>query len=253
MARAVHSEAEEFQIFAGRIRPIYHTLFNTAHAVTDNCEQAEYALQSAMLDAWSAGDAAASRHGFREGMRERVLRAALRAGEGGEADWKGFAASVDNADLLACAVLQENTDIQRLLALHYGCSLSPRRISRLTGQDMRRIRSILRRFDARTRRKLSERERRRYDVLISRTVKNLLFQPTAQAPEMSSVLRTFQADAAEVAPSSHLPLRIIRSVVLAIVALVCIFAFWLIAVLIQPAVLEVPTAAETAIVKTDAN
>ena len=63
------SESEDFQLYFSRVRPIYHQLFNLAHAITGNCEQAEYCLQYAMLDCWAAGDASASRHGFREGLR----------------------------------------------------------------------------------------------------------------------------------------------------------------------------------------
>ena len=67
-------ESEDFQLYFSRIRPIYHQLFGIAHAITGSCEQAEYALQFAMLECWSAGIVNASQHGFREGLRNILLR-----------------------------------------------------------------------------------------------------------------------------------------------------------------------------------
>lgn len=235
-----YSEAEEFQLFIGRIRPIYHYLFNLAHAITGNRDQAEYALQSAMLGSWSAGDATASRHGFREGLRSGVIRAALRTGQGREIDWDGLNAPTENSDPIMLSIVQESTETRRLLALRHGCGLSPRRIARLTGQDLSRIQTLLHRFDVRTRRRLSSTERRRYDLRINRAVRSLLFQPSHQAPEIGSVLRTFQADAADVIQPSRLPARIVRAIVMTVLALLCIIAFWLTAVLMQPAVMDVP-------------
>ena len=232
------SAAEEFQLFIGRTRPISHQLFNLAHAVTGNCEQAEYALQSAMLDSWSAGEASASHHGFREGLRSGVIRAALRTEQRGEMDWDGLNTPPENADSLLMAIVQENAETRRLLALRYGCGLSPRRIARLTGQDAGRVQTLLHRFEARTRRRLPAAERRRYEGRIKRAVRSLMFQPCPQAPEMSSVLRTFQTDAAEVFQPSRLPARILHIIATVALCLFCIIAFWLTAVLIQPAVLE---------------
>lgn len=234
------TEAEEFQLFIGRIRPVYHQLFNLAHAITGNCEQAEYALQSAMLDSWSAGDASASQHGFREGLRSGVIRAALRLGQSGETDWDGLSGPTESSDPVLMAIVQENTDVRRLLALRHGCGLSPRRIARLTGMEKDRVQTLLHRFDVRTRRRLPAADRRRYEIRINRAVRSQLFQPSPRAPEMGSVLRTFQADAAEVLQPSRLPARILRSILVAVLALFCIVAFWFIAVLMQPAALETP-------------
>lgn len=235
-----YSEAEEFQIFANRIRPIYHSLFNLAHAVTGNSTQAEYALQSAMLNSWISGDASASRHGFREGLRSGVIRAALRMGQTGEQDWNGLNISAESGDPLLFAVAQENPETQRILALRYGCGLKKRAIARLTGLDSGRVQTLLRRFDARTMRRLPVSERRRYEARMTRAVRSHLMQPSAQAPEMGSVLRSFQADAADAAHPSRLPARIVHGILLLILALFCIAAFWFIAVLMQPAVLESP-------------
>lgn len=233
-------EVEEFQIYFTRIRPIYHQLFNIAHAITGNCDQAEYCLQYAMLDCWSAGDANASHHGFREGLRSSVTRAALKCAGSEEYDWKGLQADPDSDDPLMKLIVQEPAELQRLIALRYGCGLPPRRIAKVTGLELNRIQTLLGRFEARTRRRLSNGDRRRFDTSVVRTVRSQLSQPSPVAPEMGSTFRTFQADAASITRPSRLPARILRAVLAVILALFCIVAFWFTAVLMQPAVLENP-------------
>lgn len=232
-------ESEEFQLYFSRIRPIYHQLFNLAHVITGNCEQAEYALQYAMLDCWSAGEASASHHGFRESLRSGVIRAALKtASPQAETDWDGLRPDGENGDPLLRAIAQESTETRRLLALNRGCGLSVRRIARLTNMDKARIQTLLHRFEARTRRRLSASDRRRYDLLIVRAVRSQLSLPTPAAPDMGAIFRTFQADAASVSRPNRLPARILKGVFTAVLAIIVIVAFWLTAVLIQPPVLE---------------
>lgn len=237
MARAEH---EEFQLYCSRIRPIYHQLFNLAHAVTGNREAAQYCLQYAILDCWSVGENGASSHGFRESLRSSVIRAGLRhePAPEGEFDWNGLTADPENADPLLRAVAQEGVDLRRMLALRYGCSLSVRRIARVLNCEKNRVQTMLRRFEARTCRKLSAADRRRYDLLMARMIRGRLSLPSPLAPEMGSVFRAFQADAASVSRPSRLPARILRTVVALVLALFCMAAFWLAAVLMQPPVLE---------------
>lgn len=237
-------EVEEFQLYFTRIRPIYHQLFNIAHAITGNCDQAEYCLQYAMLDCWSAGDANASHHGFREGLRSSVTRAALKCASGDEYDWPGLQTDPDSEDPLVKLIAQESKDLQRLLTLRYGCSLSPRRIARIVDWDLNRVQTLLRRFEARTRRRLSTGDRRRFDSLIVRTVRGQLNQANPLAPEIGSTFRTFQADAASITRPNRLPARILRAVLAVVLAIFCVVAFWFTAVLMQPAVLEEPVPVE---------
>lgn len=249
MARAEH---EEFQLYFSRIRPIYHQLFNLAHAITGSRERAAYCLQYAMLDCWSAGDANAGAHGFRESLRSAVIRAALKdkPANDSDLDWDALHADSESGDPLLRAILQENTDLRRMLALKFGCGLSNRRIARVMDLDAARVQTQLRRFEVRTKRRLSVADRRRFDIYIMRAVRGQLSLPSPHAPEMAATFRTFQADAASVSRPSRLPARILRAILAAVLALFCIAAFWLTAVLMQPAVLESPD--EIAIVETQA-
>ena len=234
------TEQDDFQLYFSRLRPICHQLFNLAHAITGSCEQAEYCLQYAMLDCWASGDASASRHGFREGLRTSVTKAALRiAGtEDVEFDWGGLTAQDGETDPIMLLIAQEGAELRRALALRYGCGLSLRRIARLMNIETSRVQALLRRFDVRIRRRLSAADRRRSDSLLTQAIRGHMTQPGPLAPDMNSVFRTFQADAASISRPNRLPSRILRAVIAAIFALFCIVVFWLAAVLMQPPVLE---------------
>lgn len=238
-----HAETEDFQLYFSRIRPIYHQLFNLAHAVTGAREQAEYALQYAMLECWSAGDVNASQHGFREGLRNSVIRAAIRESRQGECDWDELRSDSESQDPILRAIAQENAETRRLLALRYGCGFSHRRIVRATGMEADRVHTLLRRFEARTKRRLSPAQRRKFDLLAGKAIRSQMHKPTAAAPAMGNVFRTFQADASAVAHPSRLPARLLRIIAGIILAVFCIAAFWFTAVMMQPPVLEETPAA----------
>lgn len=240
----VRTDSEEFQLYFNRIRPIYHELFNLAHAATGSSAQAEYSLQYALLECWSLGELPSSRHGFREALRSATLHAALKkpGGTDGEADWDGLRTSANPDDAIARLIAQESAELRRMLALRYGCGLALRRSARLAGVEVRRAKQLLQRFEARARRALPPADRRRVELRIVRAVRSGLTQPNPLAPELNNMLRTFQMDAASVARSNRLPGRILRCIVAAVLMLMCMLVFWLAAVLLQPAVLEEPAA-----------
>ena len=240
----VRSDSEDFQVYFSRIRPIYAELFNLAHAVTGASAQAEYSLQYAMLECWSLGELPSSRHGFRGALRSATLHAALKAPRDAEAeeDWDGLQAPANPGDAIARMIAQEPIELRRMLALRYGCGLSLRRSARLASVEPRRAQQMLQRFEARARRTLPAADRRRFELRIARAVRSGLSQPSPQAPEIGSVFRTFQADAASISRPSRLPVRILRVALAAVLALLCVAAFWMAAVLMQPARLESPVA-----------
>lgn len=222
--------------YLGRIRPIYHELFNLAHAVTGSRDAARYALQCAVLRGWTSDEDSAGQHGFREAMRRFVIRAALKCG-GSEQDWKGFPPGGEE-DSLRGLMRQESIEMQRVLALRGGCRLSHRQIARICGMDARRVRVMLRRFELRMKRKLSVNAAQRMDRRIDRAVRAALHQPSPDAPEMGSLFRSFQSEVAAASRPSRLPVRIAQAVIAVILTLVCMAAFWFAAVLLQPPVLE---------------
>lgn len=245
-----YSDTDELQLYLGRIRPIYHQLFNIAHAVTGSCDLAEYCMQCAFLNYWVASAGSGSRHSFREGLRNMLIQTAMRetavTKETHEYTWTGL--TTESGDPLNALIGQESPELQRVLALKYGCRLSCRRIARLMDTDSARIRTMLNRFEARARRKIPAVDRRNFDSRMIRTLRADFAVPSALAPEMGSVFRTFEADAVSVTAPSRLPARILSGIAALVLAILCIAAFWLAAVLLQPAVID--NSPDTEIVET---
>lgn len=229
------TETELLEGYLNRVRPIYHQLFNLAHALTGSVDAAEYCLQCTLLQGWTAGEEAGSRHGFRESMRRELIYAGLK-NLSAEPDWDGLNAPAED-DAMQQAVAQEGTDMRRVLALHCGCRLSVRQIARACGMEPRRVKAMLRRFEARVRRRLGS-AGKPMDAQIARAVRSMLAQPGSLAPDMLSMFRSFQSDAGAAQRPSRLPGRIFRAALAVMLALLCAAAFWFAAVLLQPPVLE---------------
>ena len=159
-----------------------------------------------------------------------------------EFSWNGLTPEEGETaiDPLRQMISGESLELRRALALKYGCGLSIRRIGRIMGMEPRRIQTALTRFEARARRKLEGRERRRCESMILHAVRTDFSLPSPLAPDMGNVFRTFEADAAAMTRPSRLPARIFQAILAVILALVCMVGFWLAAVLMQQPVLEEP-------------
>lgn len=237
-----HPDNEDIQLYLSRVRPAYHQLFNIAHAVTGSAAQAEYCLQFALLDCWQGGEN--SHRGLRDALKRAVIRCALKNSGADAPDWDAMHTQDTDPDTTRRLIAQESIETRRILALKYGCGLSYGRIAKLTDIEAARVRQITDRFEARTRRKLEPSEHRKYDVLIQRAIRSYFAEAGALAPEMNSVFRSFQADAADIAKPSKLPMRIVKWFFAALLAIICIAAFWITAILIQQPVLEEPAQTE---------
>ena len=235
---------EDFQLYFGRVRPVYHQLFNMAHAITGSAAQAEYCLQYALLDCWETGEN--NHRGLRDALKRSVVRAAVKNTAPDAQDWDALQTTQEDPDLMRRLIALESAEVRRILALKHGCGLPSARIAKLTGSDAARVRQLIDRFEARVRRRLDASARRKYDILIHQAVRSYFAEASALAPEMNSVFRVFQADAADIKKPGRLPKRIVKWIFALILALICIAAFWFAAVLIQPPVLEdVPQAPVT--------
>ena len=251
------SDAEDLQLFLSRVRPIYHQLFNIAHAITGSCELAEYSLQYALMDYWNASGG--SHHGFREGLRNTLIHAAVRDALAARNDrpeftWNGLTSEAPEAepDPMRRITAGEPVETRRILVLRYGCGFAPNRIARLMQTDVGRVLTLLRRFEARARRKLALSDSKRFHSLIAQTVRSDLALPNAYVPDMGNVFRSFMADADSILRPNRLPARILHAIVAVIMAVVCMLVFWFAAVLMQPAAIvddgdtQVGTAADEA-------
>ena len=90
----------ELRAWFRNVEPLYAELFNAAHAMCGNYDLAEYALRSAMLDAWLQDPSAGM--GFRERLRASLRREAFDAalseeGRAAEFTWPGLPRDRDDA------------------------------------------------------------------------------------------------------------------------------------------------------------
>ena len=67
--------SEALQAYFDRVKPAIPELFNMAHAICGSREQAVYALQCALVDAWLGESHGGV--GFREGLRYALRGVAL--------------------------------------------------------------------------------------------------------------------------------------------------------------------------------
>ena len=226
----------ELRAWFRNVEPICAELFNAAHVMCGNYDLAEYALTSAILDVWL--ESAGGGMGFRERLRSALRREAFAAALSDEADdaeftWPGFSAGSED-DPMLMQLVQERVQTQRLAALRYGCGLSPKAISRLTGLGARQVRGELDRFEARCRRNLPRPDRVRTDALLARRIRRQLSRGGADTPSPSQVYRAFEAEASGARHGGHRLSRAVEIALTALLALAGAGAFWLFAVLVRP-------------------
>lgn len=235
--------SEAMRAWFKRVQPVYPELFNTAHAICGNYDQAEYAMRSAILEVWSQN--ADGGMGFREKLRGEVREEALRllrAEGGAEFTWSGFQA-VSDSEMLRQAS-REPIEIQRLLMLRHGVGLSPGRIGPIMGMTAAQVRTALDRFESRCRRVLPAQDRSRFDALFARAAKRQLASRVG-VPHPGQVYRAFEAEAAQLQVSDRRVPKLIYRVLLLLMSFVCAVMFWLFAVLVQSPGMETAPAVRT--------
>ena len=239
--------SEALRIWFKRVEPLYPELFNTAHVICGNYDQAEYALRGAILDIWAEN--AEGGMGFREKLRGAVREEAfeqLNSASGGERDftWPGFSEVSEAA--IQKQLGRESLENQRVLMLRHGVGLSAGRIARLTGQSTAQVRNVLDRFESRCRRGLGAQERGRFDALFGRIAQRQL-NARSGIPHPASVYRAFEAEASRLEVPEHRLSKIVFRTLVFLMALVCAVLFWLFAVLVQSPSIEKQETVDAAI------
>lgn len=239
----MNATPDELRVYFARVRPVYGELFGMAHAICGNYELAEYSLQRAMLEGFALNARYRGRSSFREGLRNAVKRIAfteamnLRS-ERMESTWDGFRhASLDEPadNALLELISQEPAELRRLLILRYGCSLSASRAARVLDISADEARSKLSRFEARIKRRLGGKQRIRFDSMMEDACREELKSAAAGAPDMGAAYRSFEVEVSQAkAPVKHRASKLAAGVICGVLALVCAFAFLLLAVLLVP-------------------
>ena len=229
--------SESLRAWFRDVQPLCVELFNAASVMCGNYDMAEYALRRAILDVWMQN--ASGGMGFRERLRAALRREAFAAALSedslaAEVDWPG-PGELQRDDPVAVQLGQEPLETQRLVMLRHGCGLSLCGIDQLTGVAQGRARAELNRFQARCRRRLPGQSRAGTEAMIARQARRLLAQSGPNTPHPSQIYRAFEAEAATTRNSGSRFLRVLGGLLLVLMALLCAGAFWLFAVLVQPA------------------
>ena len=217
------------------VEPVCAELFNAAYVMCGNYDLAEYALRSAILNAWLQDTGTGM--GFRERLRAALRRAAFSSAlsdEGIEAEftWPGIG-KVDADDPILAQLSNEKVQTQRLVLLRHGCGLSHRSIAQLTELSQAQARGELRRFVSRCRRRLDKSERGRAEAMIARQAKRLLARRGPGTPHPAQVYRAFEAEALSSGGGGQRISRVLGAALMLLMALACAGAFWLFAVLVK--------------------
>ena len=229
--------SEQLRAWFRDVEPICAALFNAAHVICGNYALAEYATRSAILDVWLQN--AVGGMGFRERLRAALRRDAFEAalsedGLAAEFTWPGLPAAHDDDPILS-QLARESVDTQRLAALRHGCGLSGRAIAQLTGKSQGQVRGELGRLASRCGRGLSRQDRAHVEAMLARRLKKLLSQRQKGTPNAAQIYRGFESEASAADVGGHRVSRFFGAALAAMLALLCAGAFWLFAVLVQPA------------------
>ncbi|MBR6767628.1 MAG: hypothetical protein IKM02_06735 [Clostridia bacterium] len=240
--------SEGLRAYFKRVSGALTGLFNMAHAICGNYDLAEYALRSALLSVWQ--DNPQSGLGLQEKLRGKLRRVAVKValserGRRSELTWNSLRSP--GTDPILDQAVQESQEIRRCLVLKYGCDLSLSRISRITGLPASQLKTVFGRFEARIRRRLPPRERRRFEGRIAQSMEDFLYTDSSEAPDNAALYRAFEAEAADAPVNSHYAARIIGRIALIVLAILCAFIFWLYAVISQPVCMENPESPAAAV------
>lgn len=233
--------SEALRLWFKRVEPLYPELFNTAHVICGNYDQAEYALRSAILEVWA--ESAEGGMGFREKLRGAVREEAFEL-LNADADftWPGFSEVAEPA--IQKQLSRESLENQRILMLRHGVGLSPGRIAKLTGASAAQVRGVLDHFESRCRRGLSAQEKGRFDALFDGIAQRQLGARSG-IPHPAAVYRAFEAEASRLEVPEHRLSKVLFRVLVFLMALVCAVLFWLFAVLVQSPSIEGRESAST--------
>ncbi len=226
------------QAFVERARPLLGPLYNAALLITDNSGAAETALQQGLLEVYLRSDA----HD-RRAMREQLMRAVrqkaferlqeqpLSQYERGE--WHGVSGSAVVEDKILSALLSrfsmEERELQRYLLLRYGCGVAHARAAEAANMNPIQARDSYAHFRARAAGARAD----AFERSLARMCRMLLAE-NAAAPDMSAVCRAFERDAVMAVKGKRTKRNFGAYILCAIAIFVCMFLFWLMAILLEP-------------------
>lgn len=228
-------ESDERQEYIQKLRAITNGLFNATHAITGSYELAEYVMQAAILDAYLDRGAWSNTVGFREALMRSIREHALfEIGEKDSADidWRGIKESAGFP--LISLISEFPVEIQRMIVLKYGCGLSEKQISTVTGATADEVRDALKRNVEKLERDSGGKgAAKSFERELARELRKYMNRPGGAAFDPGTMLRAFEQDIESRRPKRHLIRRLLKWIFLIAAILLCMLLFWIVAVLLE--------------------
>lgn len=239
-------------LYFQRVRPVLRELFSMAYAICGNYELAEYVLQRTVVEGFSRFMRFRGRMGLWESLRVSVrgiaVQEALRISNVGiEITWDGFSEDkIDGAgdDAVLRIVSAEDTSVRRMLIMRYGCALRAKKIARILEMPTQKVLQTLARIERRVASKLPAGRKSRAEALLQKAACAQLRLPSQPMPDPGAVFRSFEAEVSQIRRPKRVFQRATAILIVIFLAVMCAGAFWIAAVLLQPAVLEEDAAAQ---------
>lgn len=231
------SKAEQdVQNFIKRIQPSIRYFYRAAYAITADHQMAEFVLGAALIDAYLRGSTSSGKLGFRDSILSVIREKALEQlkSESSENDWDGLPAAPD-ADRLTALIMQEPLDVQRMLTLRYGCAMTVREIGTLMNLTPNRVQEQLNQSRLRIERTLAREKLpfHPFDKLAMRALRRRMNHEAADQIDVSFLLHSFETELNGRRRSRRILLKIVRTVLISLFALICAAILWLLAVLME--------------------
>lgn len=212
-----------------KLTPMLRGLQRAAYAMTGNRSISEYALHTALVEAYMRRSDWHGRLGFREELL-RALRAVTLTDAArirrAEQDWPGLLP--DDSDPVIAVLTDEDVEVQRVVALRFGCGLTPREIALLTGMRQDAVREIASSFRLQAERSLKRAGKpiRQSDKTIAYALRRNLNREGDDVLLPGQVLRTFEQDAQSMRPPRHLIRKTFKWIFGILWALLLAAMFW---------------------------
>ena len=231
------NDQDELRLYFARIKPVYRELFGMAHAISGNYEQAEFALQRAILEGFTSRRRFRSARGFRDSLRSDMRKICLSmSGKSREATWTAFSQSALNgpsADPMRRLVEQEDESMRRAIMLRYGCGMNARQIARAMGITPGQADVMLTKFEKRVKRKLDSAQRAHLETRLADICREELAESPA-VPDLGAVFRTFEAEAAGTIKPGRFVSKALTRALYVLALVLAALLIWLIAAVIRP-------------------
>lgn len=224
--------------YMDRLKPQIRLFYRAAHLLTGNRQAAEYVLSSAVLSAFLRRGEWRERMSFREGVLRAIReesRKELKKRREVDWDWPDMARETADERPLIRLLADESPEVQRSMALRFGCSMTAREIAAVTSKSFEQTRDELARCQTRMERALKQQgvAFKPFERYAAAQIRQWMNRENGEPIDIGYFLSTFEKDAMGARPSRRAAANIVKCLLAGVGALALAVCVWLIAVLME--------------------